>query len=218
MMRNLICALCFYSLSACAHVAEIIDNQSIETDTLEDNTHRIVSMSGDRRLIRTTLTGRTDSNPGNLQVCAETQADALTARGSDASLAVTGKGSLSDSITEHLTVTYARTELSDVVRQLSWQMCNANMNGKLGDDSYRLALFELQRDALQVLKTRALTDSTAALKALQEQNAKTIAEATKQQDARQAELAAREKAAAEASLAKCKAEAGQDQKKLAKCY
>ena len=175
-------------LGGCAHVAEIVDNQSIETDTINKKGHQMVSMTGDRRLIRTTLDGN-----DRLTICAETQADAMSARNQEGDLSVVGKGSLTDSINERLTVTYARTELSDVVRQLAWHLCNANLNGKLGDLAYQLALTDLQDQALRVLLWRANTDNTVALNALATKNEAEIIKAnTEAQNLRKAAQDARD--------------------------
>ena len=216
-MERIIACAVIALLSGCAHVAEIIDNQSIETSTLKRNEHQIISMTGDRRLIRTRLSDAEKGKPGHLMVCGETQADAMSARSTDSSLNVVGKGSGSDSIAERLTVTYPRTELSDIVRQLSWQICNANMNGAIGNDVYRMALLDLQEGAIQVLRTRAVADSSVALKALQDANAARIA---KELEAAAVDKAAREKRIESAianDVADCKAKNQADPVKLAKC-
>lgn len=165
-MRKVLVGIVWLSLSGCAHFWQVVDNQSIETDSIDEAGHRVQSISGDRRLVRTTASPTKDAKYLKLQICAETQADAITQRSEDAALSITGKGSVTDSIDERLTLTYARTELSDVVRQLSWQLCNANMNGTIGDIHFANLMADLQDRAMTVMMLRAGMDQKAALDAL----------------------------------------------------
>lgn len=213
-------------LGGCAHIAEIVDNPSIETKQIRDGDHRIISMTGDRRMIRSKAemhsvpsSDRTDRTAvaGTMVVCAETQADAISARGSSSGLSVAARGSLTDQITESLTQTYARTELSDVVRQLSWQLCNANMNGNLPTPIYQIALLELQNEALQVLRVRTAT-TAEELKKMQEANANRQTEFAKAlADLRSTWFASEAERYKQLTLEACKSKAKNDDEALKKC-
>jgi len=96
-------------------------------------------------------------------VCAETQADAITARGSSSTVSVVERGSVSDASTQSLLLTNQRSVVSDVVRQLSWQLCNARLNDDFDSTQYREALLELQRSTMVVLQQIALSGEKTAL-------------------------------------------------------
>ena len=142
-------------------------------------------MSGDRRLIRTTYT------KDGLLVCAETQADAISARSASSALEAVGEGAISDDIIQQLTLTNARTELSDVVRQLAWHLCNARANNHISAPAYEASLSALQTQALQVLAQRQSPDSSAAVKELVVLKEKTEAGAVKVLEAANAREAGR---------------------------
>jgi hypothetical protein len=120
-------------------------------------------LSGDRRLIRVQFTDERDSSRAILAdgtfnskwvICAETQADAIAARGGQSALTINDRGSATDEYIEALTVTNVRTQLSDVVRQLGWQVCNAFMNGALTKKEYGDHLQKLREGALLALKPK----------------------------------------------------------------
>lgn len=160
-MKKLLSVAICLCVSGCASLLEIVDNQSIETShmALEDQPSdaRIVTIDGARRLVRSDYDGK------NWVICAETQADALSARRSKVDLALEGRGTLGDEISEALTTTYTRTELSDAIRQLSWQICNSKANGYIGDVEGPMKT--LISESMLVLQLRANTDTAALLKA-----------------------------------------------------
>lgn len=157
MYRYMILPIVF--CAGCSHISELVDNPTIEHDTIRTN-GEILSISGDRRVVR----GHKTSN--RVMICAETQADAISGRSQNSTIQAVGRGAISDSIDERLSLTYARTELSDVVRQLSFQLCNANLNGTLNDLSYQVAMLDLQDQAMRALLYRSSVDNAKSLQAL----------------------------------------------------
>jgi hypothetical protein len=139
------------TLSGCAGTITAVSNMPITSDHLEGEPfgEKLKTVSGDRRLVRVYKSKQT-------LICAETQADAISARSGKGTLSIEARGSFSDEAGEALTATYARTELSDVVRQLSWQICNGRMNGSLTDEQYRAQMASLQEKTFEVLRDRAL--------------------------------------------------------------
>lgn len=158
-------------LTGCATVSELVDDPSVEHSVVkrpgsDETGHVLMTLREDNRLIRRTVTAS-----GTLKICAETQADAISARSARSGLEVTGQGSVEDEITRRLTLTYARTQVSDVVRQLAWQLCNANLNGQIGNEFYQSSLRSLQDQAMAVLASEPKTEAAALdkMKALADQ-------------------------------------------------
>lgn len=162
-------------LPGCATLSELVDDPSVETNRISRTStdHLIFSMREDNRIIRTEL-----AEDGRLKVCAETQADAISARSSKSGLEIVGKGAVDDAIERQLTLTYARTELSDVVRQLAWNLCNANLNNQLSDPAYASAILFLQEGVMAVLAHRTSADNAQLLKSIADLKQKTEAVAT----------------------------------------
>ena len=120
-------------LSACATPLGYVFDPAISSDHLDevDEPNKLKGLKGDRRLIRTHRAGS-----DVYEICAETQADAISGRSPKSSVSIEGKGELSDELIEALTKTVERGEVSDVVRQLQWNLCNARMNGYISDDEF----------------------------------------------------------------------------------
>lgn len=152
-----LCLLCV-ALPGCAGTITAVSNMPITSDHLEQERpgEKLKTVSGDRRLVRVNKYEPAGAYQTPVVICAETQADAISARSGKGSLSVESRGSFTDEAGESLTMTYSRTELSDVVRQLSWQLCNAYMNRLVSPEDYRERLASLQEKALEVLKIRAL--------------------------------------------------------------
>jgi hypothetical protein len=168
-MRSFLVLATLFTQAACTQVLDIVDNQDIETSRLrlkpltDARDTRLITIRGDRRLIRSTYT-----SDGQWAVCAETQADAIAARAAKANLNVAGKGTVDDSVSEALTTTYTRTELSDTVRQLSWHVCNTWMNGGFKDPDVRTAMSSLISGTMTTHQLRAGADVAALAKAKEE--------------------------------------------------
>lgn len=148
----------------CTHVFDIIDNQDIETSHLRlDHARpvdtRMVTIDGARRLIRSRYADQ------SWTVCAETQADAISSRTARTDMDLTGRGTLSDTVAQALTTTYTRTELSDAVRQLAWQVCNNRANGYLTNEQVDAAMSALINGTMLTLQLRASADVAALDKA-----------------------------------------------------
>jgi hypothetical protein len=130
----------------------------ITSDHIEGEGEKLKTLSGDRRLVRVspeTVTSSAGETHTTYRICAETQADAISARSARTDLNITGRGSVADAAYEQLLLTYSRTETSDVVRQLSWQLCNAWVNHAITPEQYQQQLFALQSQAMNVLAARA---------------------------------------------------------------
>lgn len=231
LLRAVPCIL-LISLGGCATLGEIVDNPSIEHERFreEDRGHMVLTVSGDRRVIRTTY-----DNNNKLLICAETQADAISARSASSALEAVGKGAIRDEIIQRLTLTYARTELSDVVRQLAWQLCNARLNEHIDQAFYERSLAALQAQSMLALAHLTATDNAAVIKEMQALQDKMNADAEKERAARQAReeeatKQAQERMKQEEQLTKrteektkrkklevCRQAAGNDQAKLEKC-
>ena len=155
--------------TGCASTLTAITNRPISSDHLDEfnrngiriDQNKLKTLSGDRRLLRVQFTDEQNSGRSLLSdgtyntkwiICAETQADAIAARGGQSALTINAKGSGTDEYIESLTVTNVRSQISDVVRQLGWQVCNAFMNGALTKAEYKSHLEELRKGAFLALK------------------------------------------------------------------
>lgn len=152
----------------CASTLTAVLDRPITSDHLDEfrnrervDENKLKTMSGDRRLLRVQFTHETDASKAFLAdetynskwvICAETQADAIAARGGQSALTVNGQGSGTDQFTQTLLLTNARSAVSDVVRQLGWQVCNAFMNGALTKAEYSGHLDKLREGAFLALK------------------------------------------------------------------
>ena len=157
-------------LAGCAGTLSQFTDPAISSDHLDEPTElsKLKALSGDRRLVRVGV----DNPPSPYRtyiVCAETHADAIAARSAGSTVTVRTGDSLSDMTAQELLLTNSRTAVSDVVRQVGWQLCNARMNGDLSPDEYAQALLELSRGAIAVLlkdqsylKADKLTTSSAS--------------------------------------------------------
>jgi len=148
-IKSLFC-LCFLgSLSGCAGVLGFIADPAISSDHLDEanEPNKLKGLKGDRRLIRT---HRKDSDV--YEICAETQADAISSRSPKASLSQEAKFAYTDEVLEALTKTVERSSISDVVRQLEWNLCNARMNNYIDNDEFYAELIAIRAGAFEALR------------------------------------------------------------------
>lgn len=161
MMRTLCMLLCLAAapLGGCAGALRPFVDPVVSSDKLDEANEmsKLKSYSGDRRLVRVQASALSPLRRGyyTYTVCAETQADAIAARGYSGSATWATGRSIQDQATEELLLTYGRTELSDLVRQLSWQLCNARLNDDITKDQYQKGLELLIKDSLAAAKARA---------------------------------------------------------------
>ena len=146
-----------FSLSGCASLGNTLLNRPITSDHLEEagEGEKLKTISGDRRLVRVSLLPGikgTDQSRNIYRICAETQADAIASRTGASGATLAERGSFTDSMTEELILTNQRGQISDVVRQLAWNWCNAQMNGMLDKGVYQQQMIELQNAAFEALK------------------------------------------------------------------
>ena len=174
-VRALVAAGLAVSLSGCASLLSQFTDPAVGSDHLDEwppELSKIKELSGDRRLVRVVAYATSDVAPDfrsvaesdrrgappiyyKYRVCAETQADAIAARGAKSSLTVEKEGAFSDEVTQLLTATNQRSELSEVVRQLAWHLCNARLNDYLTGPEYADALIKLQTAALEAVKAKS---------------------------------------------------------------
>lgn len=136
------------SLSGCATPMGYIFDPAISSDHLDeiDEPNKLKGLKGDRRLIRTHRRGS-----DVYEVCAETQADAISGRSPSNSIDVESKGKLSDQLLEELTTTVQRGEVSDVVRQLEWHTCLARMNDYISNEQFYAEMKAIREGAFDAL-------------------------------------------------------------------
>lgn len=168
-------AVATLATGGCASVISQFTDPAISSDKLDEagELSKLKTLSGDRRLVRVVAEEpRVDASgavvrdeEGNpyyfYDVCAETQADAIFTRSPSSGLEIAEEGSYTDAIVQAATQTNVRTAVSDVVRQLAWQLCNARMNHDLTPEEYRQALLHLQDKALEVLLASAAPPKTS---------------------------------------------------------
>jgi hypothetical protein len=182
------------SLSGCGTISQFT-NPAISSDHLDESPpelNKLKLVSGDRRLMRVVAESKSDLQPQikdrlgrpiiiyKYAVCAETQADAISARSAKGTLTLEASKSLADENLEQLTVTNTRTEISDVVRQLGWQLCNARLNGDMEPSEYSAALLDLQARAFGAINAKLDAAKSAEAAAA---SAKTAAEAAAKAEA-----------------------------------
>jgi hypothetical protein len=148
-MRKL--AFAFGSLlfaTACATPMGYIFDPAISSDKLDEQKepNKLKGLKGDRRLIRTHRRGE-----DVYEVCAETQADAISGRSPKSSITVETEGEFSDELLEALTKTVDRGEISDVVRQLHWNTCSARMSGYITNEQFYAEMQAIRSGALEAL-------------------------------------------------------------------
>ncbi|WP_039391147.1 hypothetical protein [Novosphingobium sp. MBES04] len=105
-------------------------------------------------------------NYDTMMICAETQADAVSGRSTKSDFSIEDKGALNDSISEALTQTNTRQEMSDIVRQLSWHVCNSRANGFITNSQFHTQMNTIINGSLLVFELRAITDVDKLQKAL----------------------------------------------------
>lgn len=140
------------ALPGCASTISAVTNRSIAAH--EFTSGRIFSMTGERRLAMTVT-----MRDSRVVMCAESlpEVAAAVAASSSASASLVNRGSaaLSDAFQTQLLQTFTRTEISEVLRQLSWQLCQAWAQGALDDNEYQAELNRLVTAGIDVMKTRA---------------------------------------------------------------
>ncbi|QYU68764.1 hypothetical protein J4558_01025 [Leptolyngbya sp. 15MV] len=127
--------------------------------------NKLKTVSGDRRLVR--VQKPSSSGAPAWMICAETQADAIASRSATTTANAAGRAATTDQVAEGLAVTNVRGEVSDVVRQLAWSICNANLNGAYGADpnGYARRMDKLQHDAMIVLAMRSASADDPTVRA-----------------------------------------------------
>ncbi|HET9638231.1 MAG TPA: hypothetical protein VFP12_03405 [Allosphingosinicella sp.] len=155
MLRLLLLFPLAFALSGCAGSLGYVLDPAIDSDHLDepDEPNKLKAMKGDRRLIRTHRSSRPDLGirPDDYEVCAETHADAIGARSGASSIAITGKGEVSESLTEELVKTVERSTVSDVVRHLHWHTCNARLNRWIDEGQYYQEVRAIRTGAFEAL-------------------------------------------------------------------
>ncbi|MBI1682492.1 hypothetical protein [Caulobacter hibisci] len=145
--------------SGCAGTLYQVFNRPVTSDHLDTDKgpNKLKTVSGDRRLVRAARVLGSNGEIKAYIICAETQADAISARSAKSDLSVKSGQALKEEYSELLSKTVERSEVSDVVRQLSWQICNAQMNGYLQNGSYEKMLGSIIDRAFTTLDEKGKT-------------------------------------------------------------
>jgi hypothetical protein len=153
MLRLLLIAPLAFATSACTGSLGYVLDPAIDSDHLDepDEPNKLKAMKGDRRLIRTHRSARHDIVPDDYEVCAETHADAISARSGASKINITGQGEAAESLTEELMKTVERSTVSDVVRHLHWHTCNARLNRWINPDQYYGEIQAIRAGAFEAL-------------------------------------------------------------------
>lgn len=156
MSKTIMMAAVALMLPGCASTLGYVLNPSISSDKLDEprEDNKLKAMKGDPRLIRTHRVSTTKYPSDDFEVCAETFADAISARSGTFKASLEGKAGLDDSLTEVLTKTLDRSPLSDVVRHLHWYTCNAAMNRWIDNATYTREMVAIRENAFLVLLPR----------------------------------------------------------------
>jgi len=155
--RLIITSITLLTLPGCASTISAWKNRSFK----EQGFHKpaLYSMTGERRLAIAVKPTTYD-----MRFCAESLPEAAAAYSatSGASLKPTGvgEGSISDASSMVLTQTYTRTEISEVLRQLGFQTCQAWAQGVLDENEYKLELKNIVAAGIEVMKNRSLQPLT----------------------------------------------------------
>lgn len=148
MLKRVTILASILALPGCAGTMGYVFDPAISSDKLDERLepNKLKSMKGDRRLIGT---HRRESDI--YEICAETHADAISARSGASKLTIVDRGSLDDALTEALTKTVERGAVSDTTRHLHWNTCNARLNRWITDAQYLSEIQEIRKGAFQAL-------------------------------------------------------------------
>lgn len=139
-------------LGGCASYLNAIFTRSVSSEKMLDS--KLLTMTGERRVAIAVPRG------GESVLCAESLPDAAQAAGGRTGLQLKGSGTagrslgFEDESQTALLQTFTRTETSDVIRQLGWQVCNAYAVGAIDKRAYGKLLTKITEGAIEVMKRR----------------------------------------------------------------
>lgn len=128
-------------LSGCAALSQTFWQRPVIEDV--PGGFNTLALTADRRIAVFKSDKSDKDNYKGEKACAEAQPDValsseveskLTAAIKDATL--DGSAELSESVKQAITLAYQRTENSDLVRQLGWQICQGYLNGAITESDY----------------------------------------------------------------------------------
>ncbi len=107
-----------------------------------------LSLTADRRVAIFKSDKTNIENPTGLKACAEALPDVAVSSSVESELKAAiesaKQGNLSidaaEKLEQTLTIAYQRTEKSDLVRQLGWQVCQGHINGAITNEDYKRLL------------------------------------------------------------------------------
>ena len=152
-------------LSSCATTqTSFFDRSVIEDKVGKTDNFGTLALTGERRLA--IFRGET--------ICAEALPDVAVSRESESKVSAELKdiASASGTFTNDeryktaLEVLYKRTEKSDLIRQIGWQLCQAHMNNALDKGQYAEMLTVMMAAALSADAPNSLPETTESLKSL----------------------------------------------------
>lgn len=163
MKKLILISIASIQLSACSTLATSLLTKPVVED--EVSNYGTLSLTADRRIAVFNEVG-TGSNTVR-RSCAEAQPDVAVSRAvtSEVMAALEDVSrnntnfNLEETLTNAITVAYQRTERSDLVRQLGWQLCQAYMNDGISTDQYAKLLSSMVYASLVNPKADGTTDT-----------------------------------------------------------
>lgn len=164
----LLCLAAPVLLSGCAAEVTAILERPVSSENI--NLNKLVVMTGERRLAIVAPFDKNNPEDRQKIICAESLPDAarFVKATSEGEAKTSGSGGVSQSLSMKelfetaLTKTYDRTETSDVVRQLGWQVCQAYVNRAIDTDQYYQLLNKLVDGSFQTMKATKAMKATSA--------------------------------------------------------
>lgn len=144
------------SLSGCTSLVTAWKNDPLQAYSVKGPS--IYAMTGDRR------TAVFADKNSNLKYCAESMPDAVAvfSASSEASLEASGiegqasgKAGIDEDTAAALLQTFHRTEISEISRQMAWNICLAWSQGAISNDAYYTLLEKMVSGSVEVMKVRA---------------------------------------------------------------
>ena len=157
------------SLGGCSTVGQVFFDRPVIQDKFKNDQTYALSLTADRRIAVFTTRG---SDKKRLS-CAEALPDVAVSSDVESSIKLALKeldkdASLdtAEKVKQAITVAYQRTEKSDLVRQLGWQLCQAYLNDAIDDKGYFYLLERLVVASLVDTKDKDDDDTNALHKLL----------------------------------------------------
>lgn len=159
-IRHAVLVVATLPTCGCASYLNAIFTRSVSSEEMLDN--KLLTMTGERRVAIAVPRGADSKSI----LCAESLPDAAQAAGGRTGLQLKGSGTagrslgFEDESQTALLQTFTRTETSDVIRQLGWQVCNAYAVQAIDKWAYERLLTKITDGAIEVMKRRPNAGTT----------------------------------------------------------